>query len=216
MTILRLLFIAAFALPGMGSPAFAGEKVEPGLYRATEGPDVASMLQIGEDGHFRYMLSVGALDEQAEGYWRRAGDGVALFSDPKPVPPAFSVDAQERTGDAPFSLVVAWPGGQGIAGIDFRLGLASGEVIEGYTQYYGWSLGSEDRGRPAWVELTDPINRISSPRLAIDADVRILRIRYTPNDLGKQDFNGAMVLSREGGVEFHHPDGVIRYVPVRR
>ena len=95
----------------------AGVRAEPvrsGVYRAAEGPDVASWLEIRNGGRFRYVLSAGALDEQAEGRWQSDGDALLLYTEPKPVPPEFVLKHMASRTDAPFSLKVSWPDGGGI------------------------------------------------------------------------------------------------------
>lgn len=196
-----------------GVSAARADEVAPGSYRVAEGPDVAGGLQIASDGSFRYMLAAGALDELAQGVWRKADGGIALFSEPRPVAPEFSVEAMTKEGEAPFTLLVVWPNGESIAGIDFRVGFANGETAESYTQHYGWSTDLDARGAPVWVELFDSIHGIASPRFAIPAGTRTVAVRYTPNDLGTVDFQGALVTAGDdGGLLLHRGEGVIRFV----
>jgi hypothetical protein len=169
----------------------AGEEVSPvGHYRAAAGPDLASELVIEANGHFEYALSYGALDEHAVGRWVRADKGIRLYTDPKPIPAAFSSSPPSKTGDAKLSLLVAWPDGRGIAGIDFRIGFAAGDPITGYTQHDGWSLSPDERRTPAWIELFEPIRRTS----ALSDRSRkgnALHFTLTPNDIEIFDFRAA-------------------------
>lgn len=188
------------------------QDIVPGLYRAAEGPDLASQLQIEENGHFRYFLSYGALDEQAEGLWKRTAGGIALTTDPRPRPPLFSVAAAEPGGEAPFTLQVVWPDGSGIAGIDLRIGFANGETAQAYTQQDGWTMDQDPRGAPIWIELYDAIHGFASPRFTLAPGARTVRVLYTPNDLGIADFNEAPVTLEQGRLLLRRGDGAIHYV----
>jgi hypothetical protein len=150
---------ASLLLILLPSPALATDPAI-GLYRAAEGPELASHLQLSADGRFRYELAYGALDEQAKGRWHREKEAILLFTEPRPKPPEFRADAMTATGDAPLSLTVSWPNGDGIAGVDFKIGFDSGDPVEGYTQYYGWTLDPSDKRRPSWIELSEPMHRM--------------------------------------------------------
>lgn len=177
-----------------------------GRYRLAEGPDVAGGLEITADHRFRYGMSAGALDERSSGRWVADGAKVCLFTDPRPVPPAFALAAAPPAEPQTGTLLVTWPNGRGIAGVDFVLGFAAGDPIEGYTQTYGWSLPQGETRLPAWVELAVPMHALKSPRIALDGRAKV-HVVLTPNDLGVVDFQGecfeaqgqAFVLKRGGG-----------------
>lgn len=210
------LALAAASLPTSG--AATGSGPDPvGRYRAAAGPDLASELVIEANGHFEYVLYYGALDEHAAGHWTRADGGIRLYTDPKPVPAAFALDAPSKTGDAKFSLLVAWPDGRGIAGIDFRIGFASGDPINGYTQEDGWSLSPDEPRTPVWIELAEPIHGVASPRYPIDLEAgNALHFTLTPNDIEVLDFQGMQVDVAGGVLVMHRNGGELRYVRAER
>ena len=187
----------------LASPGLAGPP-KPGRYRVSEGPDIAGMLEIGTNHRFQYALAAGALDEQAKGSWYRDGAKICLRTEPKPVPAQFSLAAAEATQD--HTLLVTWPDGRGIPGVDFRIGFDTGEPLADYTQYYGWSMPQDDKREPRWIELAVPMHRLMSQRIMLDGR-KAIRIVLTPNDLGTVDFQRACfeaagdkyVLHREGG-----------------
>jgi hypothetical protein len=79
----------ALALAGMAlasSSAVDARSPYAGMYRLAIGPDGAGALELKADGHFRYQLSAGALDEHAEGTWTETGGDIRLTTTPKPVP----------------------------------------------------------------------------------------------------------------------------------
>jgi hypothetical protein len=199
--------IIAAILCLQGSAVAAAPEVAPGHYRVSEGPDVAGQLEIATDGTFRYFLAAGALDEQAQGRWERREAEICLFTEPRPTPPQFSRDTasrEDRTAtedgaedENPF-LVVAWPDGNGIPLVDFVIGLEDGEVLQGYTQYYGWEWDEEETRKPLWVELSLEIYGVQPQRFDLDGPHEgPWRFILNPNDFGVVDFEGAC-LRREG------------------
>ena len=198
-TLFAAMLMLASAQPALadGDPA--------GRYRLSDGPDVASELILLPDGRFQYFLMAGALDEQAEGQWTRDGANVRLTTMPEPVPPVFS-QGSAIDGEDPYFILVTWPNGRGIAGIDVRIGFDEGDLIDDYTQSYGWSLPADEPRTPRWIELSEPMHGLKSPRFPVDG-AKKLRFILTPNDLGVVNFRGALGvvdgdrlrLQREGG-----------------
>lgn len=162
-----------------------------GRYRMVGEPDVASEIILHADGRFQYFLSAGALDEHAEGRWTREGNAIRLTTVPTPRPAVFSAGAIERNADAPFTILVTWPDGRGIAGVDFILRFDSGEPAGSYTQEYGWMLDPTDKRRPMSVSFAVPMHGVQSQTFPIDA-AKGNRFTFvlTPNDLGTVDFRG--------------------------
>ena len=211
---MRTLLLAAALLAAPAVPtAAAQESPWVGEYGLAEGPDVGGGLLIRNDGRFQYMLAAGALDEQAEGRWEARGDMICLTTDPKPVPPAMEKGPPVAVEGAVPTLLVTWPGGKGIAGIDFTIGFDSGDPIEDYTQYDGWTMPEGDTRMPRWVELREPIYDIAAPRYELtEADGGKLRVIIVPNDMGVVNFEGACAEKTERGLTLHRAEGDMRFV----
>jgi len=218
-----LLPLALIVLAASGSAS--ADPNLTGRYRLVDGPDVASQLELTPDGRFRYFLSAGALDEWTQGRWERKGSSFCLITEPKPVPPEFS-RASSKPGPKPSpkpseeqeaTLLVTWPDGQGIPGVDFRIGFDSGEPLEGYTQYYGWTMPADDPRIPRWIELSEPIHGLRSPRFDLaEGDRGKLHIVLIPNDLGLVDFTGACLEPSDNGVVLHRKEGDMRFVRIEK
>jgi hypothetical protein len=207
---LRLLFAAlSIATPQIATaqvPDFIGE------YDLAEGPDVGGGLVIQNDGRFRYMLAAGALDERAEGRWERRGDAICLFTEPKPVPPAFTRIAPIAVDGTVPTILVTWPNGRGIAGVDFVLRFDSGDPIDGYTQVDGWAMPEDDPRIPRWIELREPIYHIDAPVIRLDdADRGKLHLRLDPNDIGVVAFDGACLTQSGTTALLRRPEGTMRF-----
>lgn len=221
---MRNLFLAPFAmllstLPVIGAAAQPPATAAPDLigeYRLREGPDVGGGLVIAPDGTFQYGLFAGALDERAEGRWERRGEAICLFTDPKPVPPAFEKAELVDVEGAKPTLFVTWPNGEGVAGVTFTIGFDSGDAIEDYTQYYGWTMPEDDKRVPRWVELREPIYNVTAPRYDLAAeDGGRLHVRLVPNDMGIVDFDGACATASDDGVILHRAEGEMRFARIR-
>lgn len=205
-----ILSLAAMAL--LAPPAAHAEQGLIGRYRLAEGPDVAGELVVARDGTFQYALAAGALDESAQGRWRIVDGKTCLFTEPKPVAPQFAKAAPLAVDGATPTLLVTWPDGRGIAGVDFRIGFDTGEPAEGYTQTYGWSMRGDDIRTPRWVELSVSMYQLVSGQMAIeDKDQGTVRIILTPNDLGVVNFEAACLEAAEAMVILHRKEGDMRF-----
>lgn len=208
LALLPLLLLGAAPTPAERDPA--------GTYRLVGEQDVASGLRLAKDGRFQYFLSAGALDEQAEGRWRVADGAVILTTVPKPVPPAFERGPSAKTKAAPLTVKVSWPGGRGIAGVDLRIGLDDGVVVDGYTQEDGWSLSAVEGRKPTWIELAVPMHAVRSPRFPIDLRAgNALSFTFTPNDMGRFDFDGVRIEVADKALVVHREGARLRYEAVQ-
>ena len=203
------MLASLMALAG-ATPAIAAD-CPTGLFVAAAGPDTASALLIGPDGQFRYMLSEGAIDEAAEGRWTCTGDTLLLTTLPAPTPPAFDLVSVAASEDGSFSLVITWPDGPGIAGVDFELTLDDGEQIRGYTQTDGWSRDMNGR-KVRSVRVFEPYYGTVSPPMPLpdDANARV-HIMLTPNDMGIAAFRDTPVTIENDRLVLHWRERSIPY-----
>ena len=112
-----------------------------------------------------------------------------------------------------YALLVTWPNGEGVPGVRFIVGFDSGDLIEGYTQYYGWTMPEDDQRVPRWVDLREPIYDITAPRFELgEADGGKLRVIIVPHDIGVVDFGGACAEKTERGLTLHRAEGDMRFV----
>lgn len=203
--------LGMFAL-AVAAPAQAVD-CTTGMFVAAAGPDMASALELNKDGSFRYMLSEGAVDESADGRWTCDNGTLILHTTPRPKAPQFSLGKVEHDVRAPFSLLVTWPNGRGIAGVDFVLELDSGEPITDYTQSYGWA-GDLNGRKPLSLRVSEPFYGTASPLFPLeDDDHQQIEIILTPNDMGTADFRNTLVTQEGNGLVLHWRGRAIPYVP---
>ena len=206
MRLVLLMIAAALAL----TPGAVSARDLAGRYRLAEGPDAAGQLELTPDGRFAYVLAVGALDEEARGRWVRRGEQACLTTEPTPKPPEFK-RAPPRPGQEATVLVES-ADGQGIAGVDVMVGFDSGEPATGYTQYYGWSLPTDERRTPRWIALAEPIHRFASPRYILaPTDGGKLRATIVANDMGVPDFRDACFEAKGDLFVLHRAEGDMRF-----
>jgi hypothetical protein len=206
-------FLFALALAALTAPAAAHDLI--GEYRLAEGPDVGGGLLIAADGSFRYGLAAGALDEFSEGRWRAEGERICLITEPKPVPPAFARAEPVAIEGVVPTILVTWPSGDAVSGVDFVIGFDSGDPATGYTQYNGWSLPDGEQRVPRWIEIHEPIYDIGAPRFELaEADKGRLHVQLIPNDLGLVDLTGACLAARDRGAVLTRKEGEMRFVRI--
>ena len=212
---MRIPLSAALPIAALlaAAPAAAENSPFVGEYALAEGPDVGGGLLIRADGRFQYIFAAGALDERAEGRWQASGELICLTTDPRPVPPAMKKGSLLEIDGAVPTLLVTWPNGRGVAGVDFVIGFDSGDPVEGYTQDDGWTMSDGDKRIPRWIELREPIYGITAPRYELtDADGGKLRVIIEPNDIGVVDFADACAEKTEHGLTLHRAEGAMRFV----
>jgi hypothetical protein len=210
---MRSFFLAAALIAALTAPAAAQDSPFVGEYSLAEGPDVGGGLLIRNDGRFQYILAAGALDERAEGRWEMRGGMVCLTTDPKPVPPTMEKGPLIEVEGAVPTLLVTWPNGRGIAGVDFVIGFDSGDPAEDYTQDYGWTMPDDDKRIPRRIEVREPIYDITAPPFELtEADGGKLRVIIRPNDIGVVDFDGACAEKTERGLTLHRTEGRMQFV----
>ena len=170
--------------------------------------ELVAELWLRADGRFRYGLTVGSLDEVAEGRWTADSTQIRLVSEPKPVPPTITAGPVRQDPGAALSLLVATSNGNGVLGVDLVVGFDTGETVDGYTQANGWNLPKEEKRVPRWVEFSMESYGLQSPRFPINQDqANALTFVLTANNIGvidlsdtKVDVSGKeLIIYRHGG-----------------
>lgn len=71
--------------------------------------EIAAALRLEPDGHFKYVLSYGALDEQAQGRWSERDGKVLLTTEPAPKPPRFVLVSDTSASDGGLYVMLDKP-----------------------------------------------------------------------------------------------------------
>lgn len=203
--------LAAWLLSTAAAPS---EKSFAGLYEIHQ-MEMAGALELNASGHFRYALSYGAVDEEAEGDWTVDDGKVLLTSDPMPKAPDFEVVRDERAPKGELIVLLEEPY-QGWNG-----------PIEGFVvprdghEPYDLDLDQDGRSAFASTHVKSVIPRIpvygglGSPiPISPDRGHRLL-LRFKPNDLGKAAFDKQPLARTGDDLLLSRYDTVIRFLRVR-
>ena len=202
-----LCLIALATLPARAAPA------PPCLAGAYDGgaTEIAAGLELLADGRFRYGLSYGALDEQAEGRWEGDGAQITLIGDPVS-PPRFGLVGEGGAPDGEFRALLDLPAGMDRQWFDIRLILADGAPIDRQLGEDGLILDLPPGSRVIQAQLRLDLFGIVSEPFPLSG--REARFSFEPNDLGKANFVGTP-LARDGADLLLERHGrLLRFAPV--
>lgn len=177
----------AFALAPLLMAAAPAELA--GQYALSGAREAAGGLELMPDGRFRYGMSYGALDEQAEGTWRLDGASVRLTTEPAPSQPEWTLQSTEPGSVDLFELLLENPAGQPIPNIEVHVRLKDGSIEQANTRSEWMEAPLDAAHQPVAIRFHIPVFEVSSPEFPIDlAKGHRLRFRLDPRDLGVRDF----------------------------
>jgi len=219
--ILRDASVAAAVLSAMIQPALSQDSPaspDPAPPTSVAGDYVHSQMELvagirlRPDGTFEYGLTVGSLDERAQGRWTAVGKRIELTSDPRPIAPTITADRVDAAPGEPFAIRVLAPNGRDVPGIDLSVEFDSGEPLISYLAGGPWSLPPEERRTPRFVTFSETSYRLQSERLPLKAEAgTVATFRLTPNDFGVADFTGVYADIEGESLILHRPEGVMRF-----
>lgn len=176
--------------------------------------EVAGALELQKGGHFRYALSYGAVDEEAEGDWTFDGTRLRLTSRPMPKAPRFELVRDDPAPKGQLFLRLEDPG--------FEWGHPL-EAVARSTSSDGFEISADESGR---VDLSErpPVTAVAPemPVYGPTGDIfpisqdrgHRLTFRFHRNDLGKARFAGEPLAASGSGFVLQRYDVAIRFVRV--
>jgi len=206
---------AAVALPVLLAAATAAAPAPAGLYEIHQ-MEMAGGLELQANGHFRYALSYGAADEEAEGDWTSNGKTIRLTTKPAPTPPNFELVRDDPAPKGELSLALEPPGFGWEGSIDALVTIAGSDKK--------FRVRNEGEGRieiPAGVTVTavEPVVPIyggtGAPIALSSTRGHRLLLRFKPNDIGKAAFNQEPLAIDGNDLLLERYETVIRFLPVR-
>ena len=205
MAVAAAFLVLAAAAPPEPSPA--------GMYEIRQ-MEVGGGLDLQKNGHFRYALSYGAVDEEAEGDWTFDGKTVRLTSKPMPKAPAFELVRDDPAPKGELYLKLEDPG--------FEWGHPLEAIAKGDSNM-GFEISADDSGRVdlsgrPMVSAVAPEMPVYGPTgdifpLSADRGHKLL-FRFHRNDLGKARFDHEPLERRDGDLFLQRWDTGIRFVRV--
>ena len=211
-----MIGLSALLLLGMSpAPAAPSPPSVAGHYEIRQ-MEMAGGLELQPNGHFRYALSYGAADEEAEGDWTSDGQAVRLTTNPVPKPPAFELVRDDPAPKGELSLVLEPPGFGWAGSIDAVVTVAgSDQTVRVRTEGDG-RIEIPPNVTVTAIEPVVPIYGGRGAAIALAAERgHHLLLRFKPNDLGKAAFHDEP-LARDGDdLLLKRYETVIRFLRVR-
>jgi hypothetical protein len=205
------LLLATASIPA--PPMFAQSASLAGIYDGGQ-MEIAAGLELKPDGRFRYMLSYGALDEEAAGKWAMSGDRVLLTSDPVRAA-RFVLVSRGKGDDGLLQVHLDVPKGVSRQHFSAEITKANGQTERKQFAENGLSWPFRSDNAPTSIRLLFAVFGVTSKPLNLDPNSGYaVRFRFEPNDLGKADFratplkiiNGELLLDRHGRtIRFKRP-----------
>jgi hypothetical protein len=151
--------------------------------------EIAAGLELKADGHFRYGLAYGALDEEAEGLWTVEGGQILLTTDPAPVPARFTLLEQHVAPPGEIEIAVQGPDGKPLTVADIAILYDDGDPDIVQAGVEPRLLPLDPARPPRRIHLHFPIYDVTSDPFTIDpAKGYGFVFRFEPNDVAKADF----------------------------
>ena len=206
-----MIGVAALVLLAAPAPAQASPT---GLYELHQ-MEMGGGLELQANGRFRYALTYGAVDEEAEGDWTFDGKTVRLTSNPMPKAPSFELVRDDPAPKGELYLTLEDPG--------FQWGHPL-EAIAADAAKRGFEISADDSGRvdlsgrPAIVAIA-PEMPVYGPTgdvfpLSADRGHRLL-FRFHANDLGKARFDKQELQQDGPDLRMERYDTSLRFAKVR-
>jgi hypothetical protein len=193
----------AASAPASASPA--GEYIYSQM-------ELVAGIRLNEDGTFLYGLTVGALDERAQGRWEAAGNRIKLTNEPRPVAPTIALAKIDTAPGKLFAIRLLAPNGHDVPGVDLRIEFDSGEPFDSYLAGEPWSLPAGERRLPRFVTFSLASHRLKSGRLPLDAKTGSVAIfTLTPNDFGVIDLSDTPAEIVGDTLILHRAEGEMRF-----
>jgi hypothetical protein len=213
---MRPLTAALAALIAVTSiaPAHAQEDAAAfaGLYSGSQA-EVGAMLELGEDGRYRYQLAYGALDEWSAGAWTRENGALVLQGDPY-VAPAFDISADPGpSGELSVTMVLP-------SGFDPQYFAITAHRKDGSASMQSMSSSGSlvlAMGDNPVVSVRPvlPVMDLLGPAFAVPEGGAAIRIAFKPNDLGFVGFSREVLRNNGEAFELPRHGIVLRFKRVR-
>lgn len=174
--------------------------------------EIAAGLELRADGRFRYGLTYGALDEQAEGSWTVEGDQVLLTTEPAVIPPRFLLAEQKPTASGALAVGVVDPNGRPLPNIDVAIAYDEGDPDILQSREEPVAVPLDAKRPPRSILLAVPVFDVASEPFPIDpAKGYGFTFRFEPNGLGTADFQRTPLAIDKGALVLPRFDRTLRF-----
>ncbi len=151
--------------------------------------EMAAAIELLPGDRFRFALSYGALDQHAEGRFRREGTRILLTTEPPPRPPAFSVLDVAKGDPDQLDLLLVGSDGRPIPNIEVEIMLANGVRERAMTGRTSLEIPLDAPPMPSAVRFTIPVFDVASDLFSLDLGRgHSWRFRLDANDIAVRNF----------------------------
>ena len=186
-----------------------------GLYQSQQ-MEVGAALELRKDGHFRYQLSYGAIDEEGEGNWTFDGKTVRLTSNPMPKEPTFELVSDTPAPKCTLTLSVDWGRFNWSSPPDVLVTYQGSPEELHFLQTDEEGAVHPPKCPVASVLPLVPMFRVPGEPLKVTAGAgHKLSLRFVPNDLGRPAFRGEPLKIDGSTLVMERYDSEIRFIRVR-
>ena len=185
-----------------------------GLYR-THQMEVAAALELQPGGHFRYALTYGAMDEEAEGNWVADGTTVRLTSNPMPKEPNFALVRDDAAPKGELFIT--------LEKTDFGWGGPLHAIVRIAGETEPALIVADEEGRVdlrgrvvTSVQPLMPMSETAGTPVALSTDRgHRLLFRFQANDFGRAAFRNPPLTRKDGDLLLERYDTTFRFVKDR-
>jgi hypothetical protein len=172
-------------------------------------------LELRPDGHFRYALAYGAVDEEGQGDWTFDGKTVRLTSNPMPKAAEFTLVRDDPAPKGELWISVEKAGFNWDGGIE---AIASAQGIREQGLVRTDSEGRVDSGGRTLTAIDPLVPIFGTPAghfaLSPERGHRLL-LKFHANDLGEAAFRNEPLELKDGALVMTRYDSEIRFLRVR-
>ena len=182
----------------------------PGIYDGSQ-TEIAARLLLGADGRFRYALSYGALDEQAQGRWTESDGKVFLTTEPRPKPPRFVVVTDAPSADGAIHVALNDP--DLLQGSPLTIAVSyAGEAAFAYVELDEDGILRVPAGKTVAAIVPDlPVYPVPLKPYALKPGGHRIVFRFEANDIGIAGFDREPLAIEDGVLVMRRHDRTIRF-----
>jgi hypothetical protein len=209
-----MIVAAAFLAAAAPAPATVKARVA-GLYQSQQ-MEVGAALELRKNGHFRYQLAYGAIDEEASGEWTTDGKTVRLTSNPMPNEPTFDLVTDKPAPKCTLSLSVDWGRFSWSSPPDVLVTYDSDPKTLHFLETDEQGTVHLENCAVASVFPIVPMFQIPGEPLKLSpATGHRLSLKFRPNDLGRAAFHAEPLQIDGSALVMQRYDAEIRFIRSR-
>ena len=173
-------------------------------------------LELNRNGHFRYALTYGAVDEEGEGDWAFDGKVIRLTSNPMPKEPSFEVVRDAPAPKCTLSVSVDWGRFSWSSPPDALVAYEDSPRELHFLQAdESGNFHPDNCAVASLLPIVPMFDMPGEPLKLASTSGHKLSLRFVPNDLGRAAFRGEPLKVDGSALVMERYDAEIRFIRVR-